>query len=34
MWKLQEDVKQKEERIFFLSDKVAKNKMADAEMAA
>ena len=27
-------VKQKEERIFFLSDKVAKNKMADAEMAA
>ena len=32
--KLREDVKQEEERIFFLSDKVEKNKMADAEMAA
>ena len=33
MRKLRDDVKQKEERIFFLSDKVEKNKMADAEMA-
>ena len=32
--KLREDVKQKEERIFLLSDKVERNKKADAEMAA
>ena len=29
--KLREDVKQEEERIFLLSDKVERNKMADAE---
>ena len=34
MRKLQEELKQKEERILFLSTKVDKNKMADAEMAA
>ena len=34
MWKLQEELKQKEERILFLSVKVNENKMADAEMAA
>ena len=32
--KLRDEVKQKEERILFLSDKVEKNKMADADMAA
>ena len=31
--KLREDVKQKEERIFLFSDKIERNKMADAEMA-
>ena len=34
MRKLQEELKRKEERILFLSDKVDENKMADAEMAA
>ena len=34
MRKLQEAVNQKEERILVLSNKVDKNKMADAEMAA
>ena len=34
MRKLQEELKQKEERILFLSSKVDKNKMQDAEMAA
>ena len=34
MRKLQEELKQKGERILFLSNKVDKNKMADAEMAA
>ena len=34
IWKLREDVKQKGERLFLLSDKVERNKMADAEMAA
>ena len=32
--KQRDEVKQKEERILFLSDKVEKNKMADADMAA
>ena len=34
MRKLQEELKQKEERILFQSNKVDKNKVADAEMAA
>ena len=34
VWKLRDEVKQKEERIIFLSDKVEQNKMADADMAA
>ena len=34
MRKLQEELMQKKERIFSLSNKVDKNKMADAEMAA
>ena len=34
MQKLRDDVKQKEERILFLSDKVERNKMVDAKMAA
>ena len=34
MRKLQQELGQKEERIFFLSGKVEKNKMADAELAA
>ena len=34
MRKLQEEIRKKEERIFFLSDKIAKNKMPDAEIAA
>ena len=34
MRKLQEELKQKEERISLLSNGVEKNKMADAEMAA
>ena len=34
MRKLRDDVKQKEERIFFSSDKVEKNKVADATIAA
>ena len=34
MRKLQEELNQKEERTLFLSNKVDKNKMADAEMAA
>ena len=34
MRKLRDDVKQKEERILVLSDKVERNKMVDAEKAA
>ena len=34
MRKLQEDSKQMEERVLFLSNKIEKNKMQDAEMAA
>ena len=34
MRKLQEELMQKKERIFLLSNGVEKNKMADAEMAA
>ena len=34
MRKLREDVKQKEEHILFLPDKVEKNRMADADTAA
>ena len=34
MLKLQEELKQKEERVLFLSNEVDKNKMADGEMAA
>ena len=32
--KLQEEIRQKEERHLFLSNKIDKNKMQDAEMAA
>ena len=32
--KLRDKVKQKEERILFLSDEVEKNRMADADMAS
>ena len=32
--KLRDEVKQKEERILFLPDKVEKNRIADADMAA
>ena len=34
MRKLRDEFKQKEERNLFLSDKVEKNRMADADMAA
>ena len=34
MRKLQEELKQKEERILLLSNNVDQNKMADAEIAA
>ena len=34
MRKLQEELKQKEECLLFLSNKIDKNKMLDAEMAA
>ena len=34
MRKIREDIIQKEERMLLLSDKVAKNEMADAEMEA
>ena len=34
MRKLQEVLKQREERVLFLSNKIDKNEMQDAEMAA